>query len=278
MTARYADLLRGCEADPAVAGLVLSGSQARNMATEHSDFDVYVVVREHDGRWSTSRTLELDTIVVSVEDLADTSNRWQRYSYRGAQVLLDRLDGRIAALVNAQATLTPAESDAWAREQLDGYVNFIYRAAKNRRDGRPELADLDEIEAARGFSGPSSRSTAVQQVPALGTGHASAASAMDREVPHHLPHRATVDAVAPPGARRPRQGIRGRTRRLGRPRPPALTRHRWTRECPLCPPAIKWVDVRTLRDVYPTSGRRRLDHGEIRILCPRHRFDHPKRT
>lgn len=121
------------------------------MATENSDFDVYVVLREHNGRWSTSRTPELDTIVMSVEDLADTSIRWQRYSYRGAQVLMDRLDGQIAELVRTQATLAPTELDNLVREQLDGYINFIYRAAKSRRDGRPELAKLDEIEAAPWF-------------------------------------------------------------------------------------------------------------------------------
>jgi hypothetical protein len=151
MTTSYADLLRRCETDPEVVGVILSGSHARDMATEQSDFDVYVVVSEHNGRWSTSRTPEVDAAVISVEDLADVSNRWQRYSYRGARVLLDRLGGRIAELVHAQATLTPTESDAWVREQLDGYVNFIYRAAKSRRDGRPELADLDEIEAAPWF-------------------------------------------------------------------------------------------------------------------------------
>jgi nucleotidyltransferase-like protein len=151
MTTGYTDLLRRCETDPDVVGLVLSGSHARGMATEHSDFDVYVVVPEHNGRWSTSRTPELDTIVISVEELADTSDRWQRYSYRGARVLMDRLDGQIAELVRTQATLTPAESDALVREQLDGYVNFIYRAVKNRRDGRRDLARLEEIEAAPWF-------------------------------------------------------------------------------------------------------------------------------
>ena|SRR5947209_4643627 len=88
---------------------------------------------------------------MSIEDLADTSNRWQRYSYRDAKVLVDRLDGHIAELVCAQATLTPAESDALVREQLDGYINFVYRAMKNRRDGRPDLAQLEEIEAAPWF-------------------------------------------------------------------------------------------------------------------------------
>lgn len=148
----YEELLSRAHADPAVVGLVLTGSQARDMATEHSDVDIFVVVPERGGQWSrTTRTPELDTIVVTTAQLADTSDRWQRYAFRGARVLMDRLDGRIAELVNAQATLTAAEIDAWVREELDGYVNFVYRAAKNRRDGRHELARLEEIEAAPWF-------------------------------------------------------------------------------------------------------------------------------
>jgi predicted nucleotidyltransferase len=152
MSNSFEDLVGRAEADPNVVGLVLTGSQARGMATRYSDADVFVIVPERGGQWSaTSRTPELDTIIVSLAELADVSDRWQRYAYRGARVLLDRLDGQIADLVHAQATLTPAESEAWVREQLDGYINFIYRAAKNRRDGRYDLARLEEIEAAPWF-------------------------------------------------------------------------------------------------------------------------------
>jgi predicted nucleotidyltransferase len=148
----FDELLARAEADPSVAGVVLTGSRARDMATEHSDVDVLVIVSERGGRWSTtSRTPELDTIVMTLAELADVSDRWQRYAYRGAQVFLDRLDGRIADLVHGQARLTPTESDAWVREQLDGYINFIYRAAKNRREGRQDLARMEEIEAAPWF-------------------------------------------------------------------------------------------------------------------------------
>jgi predicted nucleotidyltransferase len=143
----YPNLVARATADPDVVGLVLTGSHARGMATAHSDHDVYVVLGAPNARWATTRTPELDTIVLSVADLADTTVRWQRYSYRGALVLLDRLDGRIGKLVRAQATLTPAEADAWTREYLDGYLNFCYRAAKSRRDGRPDAARLDELEA-----------------------------------------------------------------------------------------------------------------------------------
>ncbi|MEV4622188.1 nucleotidyltransferase domain-containing protein [Asanoa sp. NPDC049573] len=143
----YDDLVARATADPAVVGLILSGSRARGTAGPDSDHDVFVVVRERDGRWVTSLTPSLDAAVMTVDELADVSDRWARYAYRGAVVLLDRLDGRIAALVAAQATLAPAEADAFVREQLDGYINFVYRAAKSRRDGHDDLARLDETEA-----------------------------------------------------------------------------------------------------------------------------------
>jgi predicted nucleotidyltransferase len=48
----YDELLARAEADPVVAGLVLTGSHARGMATEHSDVDIIVVVPERRGQWS----------------------------------------------------------------------------------------------------------------------------------------------------------------------------------------------------------------------------------
>jgi hypothetical protein len=144
------DLVARAYADPAVIGLVLSGSQPRGMATEHSDADVFVVVHERGGQWTqTTRTPELDTIVVTTAELADKSPQWNRYAFRGAQVLLDR--GGIAELVAAQATLTPEEADSLTRQALDGYMNFVYRAVKNHRDGRADLARLEEIESVPWF-------------------------------------------------------------------------------------------------------------------------------
>jgi predicted nucleotidyltransferase len=153
ISAALDDLIARAEKDPTVLGVVLSGSQARDgMATGDSDVDVYVIVPGYGGAWSaTKRSPEIDEIPYSLAELEDRSDRWQRYSFRGAKVLLDRMDGGIAERVRAQAMLTPAEAEEFAREQLDGYINFVYRAAKNSRDGRPDLARLEEIEAAPWF-------------------------------------------------------------------------------------------------------------------------------
>jgi hypothetical protein len=148
----FDDLRARAADDPAVLGLILSGSRARGMASVHSDFDVWVIVAERGGQWTvTRRSPELDEIVWTRDELADTGITWQRYSFRGAQVLLDRLDGGIARLVAAQATPTAEEATRWARENLDAYLNQIYRAAKNRRDGWAVLARLDEMESVPWF-------------------------------------------------------------------------------------------------------------------------------
>ena len=168
-------------ADPGVVGVILTGSHARGLATEHSDYDVTVVLSPADPtevarspadptevarspadptevarsladptepageRWERDRGSVLDLVAMTTDQLADTSELWPRYGYRGAGVLLDR--GGIGRLVERQATPTDDEAREWSREYLDGYVNQLYRAVKSRRDGHPGAALLDEQES-----------------------------------------------------------------------------------------------------------------------------------
>jgi predicted nucleotidyltransferase len=142
------EVLARARADPGVLGVVLTGSHARGVATERSDYDVLLVVAEQEQPWRhTSRTTLLDEVVCTEAALADTSVAWQRYAYRGARVLLDRLDGGIGRLVRRQATLTAAQATRAGRAGLDAYVNQLYRSAKSRRDGFADAARLDEAES-----------------------------------------------------------------------------------------------------------------------------------
>ncbi|KHD77443.1 nucleotidyltransferase domain-containing protein [Actinoplanes utahensis] len=141
-------LIADAEADPDVHGVVLTGSWARGLATAHSDYDVTVVVASTAlERWRRIRTARLDQAAVTAEQFADTSVHWQRYAYRGARILLDRLGGGVAELVAKQSIPTEREAAGWSRDFLDAYVNQLYRAVKSRRDGSPAAARLDEIES-----------------------------------------------------------------------------------------------------------------------------------
>ena len=148
-----AALLARAETDPNIRGLVLSGSGARAMRTEHSDVDVYVVLEDTAGQ-RTTKTPEIDTIVVSLAELRevapppdDGGGWWFRYSFADARVLLDRTGGELPALLHAQATLTDDEVDATLDGYLDGYLNFYYRSLKSDREGRPLERRLDAVES-----------------------------------------------------------------------------------------------------------------------------------
>ncbi|MEV4351637.1 nucleotidyltransferase domain-containing protein [Actinoplanes sp. NPDC049596] len=148
MTQVLAGLMDEVRDDPAVVGLVLTGSHARGLATARSDVDAYVVTQGPVGWQPVSPAPRWDLTVLSVDELADVSDTGRRYAYRGARVLLDRLDGRVAELVRRQATLSTEDADAIARAQLGRYAGFVRRAVAHRRDGRAEVARLEEMEAA----------------------------------------------------------------------------------------------------------------------------------
>ena len=148
-----AALLSRAQDDPNIRGLVLAGSGARGMRTEHSDLDVYVVLDDADGQ-KTTRTPEIDAIVVTLGELrelapppGDGGGWWFRYSFADARVLLDRTHGELPDLLRAQATLTDDEVAAALDSYLDGYLNFYYRSLKSDREGRLLERRLDAVES-----------------------------------------------------------------------------------------------------------------------------------
>jgi hypothetical protein len=136
-------------------GMVLSGSAARDLVTEHSDLDVIVVLTDEAaaGR-STTKSREVDEVVDSWSELRTvgsfgTEDWWYRWSYAWAPVLLDRTGGDLTDAVRRQATLSPDEADGVLvdHDRLDGWLNFAYRALKGQRDGRPFETRLDAAES-----------------------------------------------------------------------------------------------------------------------------------
>lgn len=151
----YNAFLELANADPAVVGLVLKGSQAHEgMITGHSDHDLYVVLA--DGattdltRFTGHRTPELDLVIVSLAEFrAAGMPGFERYALARAQVVLDRLGGAIARILAAKARLSADEAFRACDEWLDAYANSLYRSVKNDRDGHPLAARLDAADSIR---------------------------------------------------------------------------------------------------------------------------------
>jgi hypothetical protein len=110
--------------DSAVVGLVLKGSQAHEgMTTQHSDYDLYVVLANGATtaltQFTGHRTPELDLVILSLEDFrAAGMPGFERYALARARIVLDRLDGGIAQILDAKARgsmPTPTPSTARSR-------------------------------------------------------------------------------------------------------------------------------------------------------------------
>ncbi|WP_327721338.1 hypothetical protein OG381_42720 [Streptomyces sp. NBC_00490] len=142
-------------ADPAVVGLVLKGSRAHEgMVTDHSDHDLYVVLADGAttdlARFQGHRTAGLDLVVTPLAEFRTAGMPgFERYALARAQVVLDRLDGGIAAILAAKAHLDADEAYRDARGWLDAYANSLYRSLKNARDGQGLAARLDAADSVR---------------------------------------------------------------------------------------------------------------------------------
>ncbi|MFG1873879.1 hypothetical protein ACGFIV_03455 [Sphaerisporangium sp. NPDC049003] len=149
----FAALLARVSADPAVAGAVLSGSQARQgMATHRSDYDVYLITADGGAATQERRDSRLDVVVMSLEEfrthaMPGSGWEWNRYSFTHARVLKDRADGLIGELVSVKGSLSPEEAHQTAAASLGAFVNAAYRWLKNHRDGRATEARLDAAES-----------------------------------------------------------------------------------------------------------------------------------
>ncbi|HEX4788923.1 MAG TPA: hypothetical protein VH372_10715 [Actinospica sp.] len=155
--ATFDEFVAYAKTDPQILGLVLSGSQAREgMATAHSDYDVYVVLRDDapDALLSLGdfRSPNLDLAVIKLEGfrsygLPADATFWEAYAFAGAQIVYDAVDGLIGDLVARKTRLDESEAYQRVADYLDAYANSMYRALKNLRDGRRTAALMDAAES-----------------------------------------------------------------------------------------------------------------------------------
>lgn len=154
----YAALVERAREDPAVVGLVLTGSRGRGFKVrDDSDFDVRLVVADdaYDdcaAAYATPHGVPVEVVVFRLSSFAraglpGSGSEWDRYSYVRAEVVLDELDGEIRELVARKERLKDDEARSVAAHALDDYVNSYYRSARNRHNGLALESLLDAGES-----------------------------------------------------------------------------------------------------------------------------------
>jgi hypothetical protein len=172
----YESLVETAQTDERVVGLVLTGSRGRGpFARPDSDWDVRLVVlddalAEAELLFGSPRGAAVEVGVYSLTGFASAGeigapDEWDRYSYAYAEVVIDKLGGRIGELVAAKGALPADAAREIAARMLDTYINSYYRSAQNLGSGLTIEAHLDAAGSRFRRSSPPSLRCASAYVP-----------------------------------------------------------------------------------------------------------------
>ena len=142
--ADYNKLLEIAKKDKNLIGLVLGGSRGKHAETEHSDYDVYLIVKDK-SLDSYKNTFGIEAF--TLDELKNKTPMWDRYNFTYLQPVIDNSKGELQEVINFLGRLSEVEQKQAIAENLDTYINYFYRSFKNSRDGREFASKLDAAES-----------------------------------------------------------------------------------------------------------------------------------
>ena len=148
----YEAFYQRAESDPNVVGLLLHGSRGFDAyLTEESDVDVIVVVNRDPEGWRTPHGGPVEAWPMTLQEFREHAmpgNRdaWNRSAFLGVKVVIDKLDGEIAQIVDRKRYLTDVEARAIVIASLDDYINALFRSLHNLQAGRELEGRLDAMD------------------------------------------------------------------------------------------------------------------------------------
>jgi hypothetical protein len=141
-----AALLADAEHDENFVWVIVFGSRGKGaFVGDESDWDVFVIVREHRGERPFERGGPVELVELTLAELRDQPE-WNRYSLAWLEPQLDKT-GEVAAALQDAVSVDPASAGL----PLDGYVNAYYRSLKNATIGLELAALLDAQESVRWY-------------------------------------------------------------------------------------------------------------------------------
>ncbi|MDD4901460.1 MAG: hypothetical protein PHS62_05195 [Patescibacteria group bacterium] len=152
----YKQVLEDAKNDPNIVGLVLTAGRGKGLATEHSDYDVLIVVTdvktdEYKKRFKKLKIINIfDLNVISLTEFkghaeVGSETEWDRYNFAHIKAQIDK--GGIQKLIDSKGIIPSNKIKKITENNLDGYINLYYRSIKNHRDGNFIASHLDAAES-----------------------------------------------------------------------------------------------------------------------------------
>ena len=145
-------LLGRLQTDADVLGAFLSGSRGKGFATEHSDYDVVVIVRDGAlarcrARYPFRYAAGIDCVLHDLTGFRNyaaygSPDAWDRYDFAHVEVLFDHT-GNLPRLLEEKGRIPTEHQQELLRGSLDAYVNGVYRSLKCLRNASALGAKLE---------------------------------------------------------------------------------------------------------------------------------------
>jgi predicted nucleotidyltransferase len=148
----FNQLLEDAKKDSNIIGFILGGARGKGFATRHSDYDIYVVVKDkvlesYEEKYEKLGTKDITFWVISFsffEEYAAIGSPYEydRYNFTHLRAMIDG-NGRIQNLIDENGKLPKEEKFGFVSGKLDSYINSVYRSLKCFRDGNIVGARLE---------------------------------------------------------------------------------------------------------------------------------------
>ncbi|MFA7286566.1 MAG: nucleotidyltransferase domain-containing protein [Patescibacteria group bacterium] len=148
-------ILEQAKNDDRVIGLILAGGRGKGMFTENSDYDVAIITTDEsilgvkEDYKGTQDIIDIGVLSISefrIYAAVGTAEDWDRYTYAHIKARIDKT-GEIQKIIDEKGILPQEQISKVAKKALCGYLNSLYRALKNHRDGNEFASRLDACES-----------------------------------------------------------------------------------------------------------------------------------
>lgn len=152
----YKEFLRFAKSNPYILGIILTGSRGKGKATKHSDYDLTVIIKNGSPKkirkkLSSFRQTDFDLNVQDLDSFKkyaawDGPYAWDRYNFARLKAPLDKT-GSIQKIIYEKGSIPARHRSRFIKDNLDHYINQVYRSIKTFREGDLLASRLEANES-----------------------------------------------------------------------------------------------------------------------------------
>ncbi|MBY8982928.1 MAG: hypothetical protein KGD57_08265 [Candidatus Lokiarchaeota archaeon] len=148
----YHQIFNTAGEDPNIIGFFLGGSRGKEREMIYSDYDIYIITKdkvlnEYKLRYPMNKYKGIDLILYSLSEFKKYAywngpEQWDRYNFTRIKVKIDK-NNEIQNLVDEKGKIPVDNLKNFIEEELDSYINYVYRSLKCLRDQDIDAARLE---------------------------------------------------------------------------------------------------------------------------------------